>query len=94
LVRNRHIYTENFILEILKSTGFRNITTAHRFFYHVSVAKMSKVYWEDDSEKTQEFSKKTQELLETLEIDNILVDKSSPMDFELRIPAVFIVGQK
>lgn len=94
LVKNRNIYTENFIVEQLKQTGFKKVTIAYRFFYTVSVAKMSKVYWSDNVQKTHEFFEQTRELLETYESDSISVTKTAPVDFEIKIPAVFIVGQK
>ena len=94
LVKNRNIYTEDFIVEQLKQIGFKKVTIAYRFFYTVSVAKMSKVYWADNFQKTQEFFEKTQELLKTYGSDNISVTEKPPIDFEIKIPAVFIVGQK
>lgn len=94
LVKNRNIYTEGFIVEQLKQIGFKKVTIAYRFFYTVSVAKMSKVYWSDDIQKTCEFFGKTKELSKTYGSDNISVTEKSQMDFEIKIPAVFIVGQK
>lgn len=93
LIKNRNIYTETFIIESLERTGFKNVFIPYRFFYTVSVVKMSKTYWANDAEKTREFFKATQELIKTAP-RNIVVNGIAPMDIEFKIPAVIIVGQK
>mgnify|MGYP001563553682 FL=1 len=93
LVKNRHIYTETLASESMKQVGFKNIAIQYRFFYTVSVAKMSKMYWADDSEKTKKFFEATRELIKTAP-NNIVVNEIAPMDIELKIPAVIVVGQK
>lgn len=93
LVKNRHIYTEVFITKSMEQAGFKNIVIPHRFFYTVSVSKMSKMYWADDAEKTKKFFEETRELAKTAP-HNIIMNVVAPVDIELKIPAVIIVGQK
>jgi hypothetical protein len=93
LVKNRHFYTETLISKSMEKVGFKNIAIVYRFFYTLSVSKMSKMYWADDVEKTQKFFEETRELAKTAPRD-IIVSEIAPMDIELKIPAVIIVGQK
>lgn len=93
LVKNRHIYPETLISKSMEQVGFKNMAIVYRFFYTLSVSKMSKMYWANDIEKTKEFFKGTQELVK-IAPSNILVNEIGPMDIELKIPAVIIVGQK
>lgn len=93
LVKNRHFYSEMFISKSMKQIGFKNIEIPYRFFYKLSVSKMSKMYWADDTEKTKKLLNETRELIKTVP-HNIVVNEVAPMDIELKIPAIIIVGQK
>ncbi|MBI5400715.1 MAG: class I SAM-dependent methyltransferase [Candidatus Yonathbacteria bacterium] len=93
LVKNRHFYTESLISKSMQQVGFKNTAIVYRFFYTLSVLKMSKMYWADDIEKTQKFFNETRELAKTAPSD-IVVNEVAPMDIELKIPAIIIVGQK
>lgn len=93
LVTNRHLYSEGFIVRGLEKTGFKNINIVHRFFYTLSISKMSKMYWHDDVTKTKTFFDGTVELLKTLS-DRIIAKEISSSDIELKAPAVIIVAQK
>lgn len=93
LVKNRHIYSEAVVFESLKQVGFINVAITYRFFYTFSISKMCKMYWADNAEKTNKFLEETRELIKTAP-SNIIIKEIDPKDIEIKVPAVFVVGQK
>jgi len=93
LVTNRNIFIESDVREALARAGFQDVHSAYHFAYHVSVLKMSSVYWgSDEKNKTQQFLFATKELLQTCPEEIGVVESDD--DVILSVPAVIVSAKK
>ncbi|HEY9585209.1 MAG: hypothetical protein A3D65_02375 [Candidatus Lloydbacteria bacterium RIFCSPHIGHO2_02_FULL_50_13] len=92
LVKNRSLVIESEAIANLKDVGFHDIRVVYRGLYTLSVKKFAEVDWDFDKKKTEEFYKKTIQLLQSA--PNDLAYSTTGVDVEVKFPIIYLSAKK